>query len=201
MIDHFLDWVKVIFFLWVYSFSPTLLLLLYSALPLPPSAQNSQFIQTQQVAQSLWEWSPGSSQMHRFQPPAPSARGASTASRGTLNLPVWTSTGRQTLGLLRATTAQSGSRWVLKLPLRYYWLWRGFYFNPSLLSRLIWRKQNASAASSLREPKTSAWCSSCLFSKLRTVTMGNRGIHWRRRMPATIRSGLWTHQNCCINQE
>lgn len=94
------------------------------------SAYDSQFIQTRQVAQSLWEWSPGSSQTSRFRPPALSARGASIPSRGTLSLPAWKSKGRQTPGLLHTTTAQSGSRWG----------------NDNCWKRLYWWKASVSIA-------------------------------------------------------
>lgn len=103
-------WGSFLLFCGCIHFSPLFLSLLL-CLPRPPSAQHSQFIQTRQVAQSHWEWSPGSSQTATFQPQVRSEPGASTASRGTLTLPVWTSTGRPTLGLPCATTAPSGSRW------------------------------------------------------------------------------------------
>lgn len=102
------------FFLGCIHFPHALSLSLASALspPVLLSACDSQFIQTRQVAQSLWGWSLGSSQTGRSQPPALSARGASTPSRGTPSSPDWTSTERQTPGPRRIATAPSGSRWV-----------------------------------------------------------------------------------------
>lgn len=58
------------------------------------------------------------------------------------------------------------------------------------LSRSIWRRQSAWRASSLRGPKTSGWCSLCRCSKSPTVTMESRGVWWRRRAPAMIRSDI-----------
>lgn len=84
---------------------------LVSSPSVSPSAFDSQFIQTRQVAQSLWEWSLASSQMGSFQPPALSAHGVLIPSRGTLSLPDWISRERQTPGPLHTITAQSGSRW------------------------------------------------------------------------------------------
>lgn len=55
-------------------------------------------------------------------------------------------------------------------------LLKGLRFDLDAAPRLIWRRRSASAASSLRGPKTSAWCSLCPFSRLRTVTTGSRGI-------------------------
>lgn len=77
-----------------------------------PSASGSQFIQTRQVAQSLWEWSLASSRTGSSRPPALSARGASTPSRGTPSLPGWISRGRRMPGRLPTATARSGSRWA-----------------------------------------------------------------------------------------
>lgn len=108
--------------LWVYScifFFSCLLFLLLSRGLFPPSVFlstfDSQSIQMQQVAQSLWEWSLDSSQMGNFQPLACSKHGALIPSRGILSLPDWISRERQTPGLLPTTTAQNGSRWELWL--------------------------------------------------------------------------------------
>lgn len=159
-----------------------------------PSAFNSQCIQTRQVAQSLWGWSLASSQTASSRPPALTARGASTLSPGTLSLPDWTSRGRRTPGLLHTTIAPSGSRWAKPQSVingktnrsvaedNCFCLW--------FFSRSIWRRQSAWRASSLRGPKTSGWCSLCRCSKSPTVTMESRGVWWRRRAPAMIRSDI-----------
>lgn len=55
-------------------------------------------------------------------------------------------------------------------------LLNGLRFSLVAVPRLTWRRRSASAGSSLRGPKTSAWCSLCPFSRLRTVTTGRRGI-------------------------
>lgn len=159
-----------------------------------PSAFNSQCIQTRQVAQSLWGWSLASSQTASSQPPALTARGASTLSPGTLSLPDWTSRGRRTPGLLHTTIAPSGSRWAKPQSVINGKTNRSVAedncFCLCCLSRSIWRRQSAWRASSLRGPKTSGWCSLCRCSKSPTVTMESRGVWWRRRAPAMIRSDI-----------
>lgn len=183
--------VKVMFFLWVCSLTPTLPL--SPALPLPlsicskftvysntagcsePLGMKSRLISDAQISasSSFRTWGIDSFTWH--------PQFARLDKHGKTN--AW------------SPVHNNRSEWIqvsLNLALGYRGFKKGFYLNLLLLPRLIWRRRSASAASSLRGPKTSAWCSSCPFSKLCTVMMGSRGIRWRRRTSATIRSGFWT---------
>lgn len=62
------------------------------------------------------------------------------------------------------------------------------FFKKCFFNRLIWRRQSASQASSLREPRTLEWCSLSLCLRSLTATMESRGQLWRRRTPAMKRS-------------
>lgn len=193
--------VKVVFFLWVYSLTPTLPL--SPALPLPlsvcskftvysntagcsePLGMKSRLISDAQISasSSFRTWGIDSFTWH--------PHFARLDKHGKTN--AW------------SPVHNNRSEWIQvsrNLLLRYRGFTNGFYLNLFLLPRLIWRRRSASAASSLRGPKTSAWCSLCLSSKLPTVMMGSRGIRWRRRTSATIRSGFWTFRkiNCCFSQ-
>lgn len=102
MLSFFLS-LSFSFFPFLFSLFPLSLLL---CLVSPP-----QCIQTLQVVQSQWAWSPDWCLIARLQPPAPSAPGALRPSPGTLTTPGWTNRARPTPGLLLPTTDLSGYRW------------------------------------------------------------------------------------------
>lgn len=113
-----MNWWRNLIFFFCFSFPISFPFFLRSsfrrfpARPVPLSTGvHSQFIQTRQVAPTLWGWSLVSSQMARSLPPVLSARGASMPSPGIHGLPDWTSRGRRMPGLPHTTTVQSGSRY------------------------------------------------------------------------------------------